>query len=166
MAAAKEKGIEADGVYVGPWPDFTTSLHGHRYIRFAGANTAFPRGNDVSPGEFTVVEGHRNPYYFRYFFHAGTGEELRIGDLFAAGWENSVKTYVFDENYADWDESTWKDYTDTPDWNTCRILEVSDYDSAPYRNGDLSDLEIPVTVYAETENGDRIAVSVQREYIK
>lgn len=166
MAAAKEKGIEADGVYVGPWPDFTTSLHGHRYIRFAGANTAFPRGNDVSPGEFTVVEGHRNPYYFRYFFHAGTGEELRIGDLFAAGWENSVTTYVFDENYEDWDESTWKDYTDTPDWNTCRVLEISEYDSAPYRNGDLSDLEIPVTVYVEAENGDRIAVSVQREYIK
>ena len=83
-----------------------------------------------------------------------------MGDLFIDGWENEATYSVYDEDY-----EQWIAYTKTVDVSTCRILSISDYVNTPYNKGDMSDLEIPVTVYVSTENGDRIAVSVPREYI-
>ena len=89
-----------------------------------------------------------------------------MGDLFKDGWENEAIYSVYDESYSQWDTWTWTAYTEAVDGNTCRILNISDYVNAPYNRGDMSDLEIPVTVYIVTENGDRVAVSVPRIYIK
>lgn len=165
-AAAMEQGLHPDSISVGPYPDFDPSLHGKRYIDFGGANVAFVHKNDTETADFPVVEGHYNPYYFGYFFNAMTGEFLRVGDLFTEGWESTAKYYLADENFKMWEKDLETEYSGIIDENTCRILAISDYDSAPYNQGELSDLEIPVTILVETENGDWVAIFVEREYIR
>ena len=164
LAVVSNEGITAESVAVGPFPDFDTSLVGNRYITFSGANLGFASVSS-EPYEFTVIDGHYNSFYFYYFFNALTGDELRVGELFADGWETEAIYSVYDESYSQWDAGTWTAYAEAVDVNTCRILNISDYVNAPYNRGDMSDLEIPVTVYIVTENGDRVAVSVPREYI-
>ena len=105
-------------------------------------------------------------YYFHYYFNALTGEELRIGDLFKDGWENEAEYSLYNESYNKWDEGSWTAYTEIVDASTCRILYIADYINAPYNMGDMSDLEIPVTVCVAAENGDRVVVSVPRVYVK
>ena len=167
LAAAQEIDAEFDKVSIGPWPDFEIGLCGNRYIEFSGANTAFPqKTNESCDITFNVIDGQYNPYYFHYYFNAHTGEELRIGDLFKEGWENAAKYSVYYENFNPWESSTWKAYTAALEVNACSILSISDYVNAPYNKGDLTDLEKPVTVYIAAENGDRVAVSVPREFIR
>ena len=113
-----------------------------------------------------MIEGQYNPYYFHFYFNAQTGEELRIGDLFTEGWDDNAQIYLVDENYSEWDNSTWKEYAGEIDPENCRILSIKDYQSAPYNRGDLSDLEIPAVVYVADGGSGIAAVSVPREYIK
>ena len=162
LASAQKIDSAYDRVVIGPFPDFHVNLYGKRFIEVRGANLAFPlkMGEESYGIDYTVVQGHYNSFYFAYYFNALTGEELRMGDLFHDGWENEATYSVYDEDY-----EQWIAYTEDVDNGTCRILSISDYVNTPYNKGDMSDLEIPVTVYVSTENGDRIAVSVPREYI-
>ncbi|MBQ3258765.1 MAG: substrate-binding domain-containing protein, partial [Oscillospiraceae bacterium] len=157
-----------DKVTIGPFPDFQVSLYGNRYIEIRGANLAFPQKTETGIFDinFTVIQDHHNSAYFAYYFNALTGDELIIGDLFKEGWESEAVYSVYDETYKQRDSGTWTAYTEAFDVKNCRILNVSDYVNAPYNKGDLSDLEMPVTVYIITDNGDKVAVSVPREYIK
>jgi len=165
LAVVTKAGITAESVAIGPFPDFDIALHGNRYISVSGANLGFAQ-NSSQPYEFTVIEGHYNRYYFEYYFNTRTGESLQLEDLFQKGWTDAAKYYVFDDTYSSWDSSTWVPYTKPIVPDTCRILKIEDYDSAPVYKGELSDLDIPVTVYITTENGDMAAVSVPREYIR
>ncbi|MBR2895967.1 MAG: substrate-binding domain-containing protein [Oscillospiraceae bacterium] len=165
LAIVSNEGITAESVAVGPFPDFDTEIIGNRYILFRGANLGYASVSS-EPYEFTVIDGHYNPYYFHYYFNALTGEELRIGDLFKDGWENEAEYSLYNESYNKWDEGSWTAYTEIVDASTCRILYIADYINAPYNMGDMSDLEIPVTVCVAAENGDRVVVSVPRVYVK
>lgn len=160
IAAAKERGFDAETVEIGPFPDFWLSITGNRFIEFYGANLAFVYYSDGGD-EFIVIDGNYNPYHFSYFFNAQTGEELRIGDLFADGWQDNAKYYIADDSFSEWrDSSTWKEYTAEFNVNSSRILYINNY--ALYTNGK----ETPVIVIVEAENGDKVAVTVPREYIK
>jgi len=165
LAAVSNEGITAESVEVGPFPDFDTEIIGNRYIIFRGANLGFASVSS-EPYEFPVIDGHYNSVYFHYYFNALTGEALRMGDIIKDGWESEAVYSVFDESYSQWDTSTWISYSEDIDSNTCQILYIADYQNAPYNRGDMSDLEIPVTVYIAAENGDRVVVSVPREFIK
>ena len=167
LAAAQKIDAAFDKVSVGPWPDFHVYLYGDRYIELSGANTAYPQKSGESCDiTFNVIEEQYNPYYFHFFFNAQTGEELRIGDLFTDGWYDHAQIHLVDENYSEWDNSTWKEYAGEIDPENCRILTIKDYQSATYSRGDLSDLEIPSVVYVADGSGGIAAVSVPREYIK
>ena len=167
LAAAQKIDAAFDKVSVGPWPDFHVYLYGDRYIELSGANTAYPQKSGESCDiTFNVIEEQYNPYYFHFYFNAHTGEELRIGDMFTEGWDDNAQIYLVDENYSEWDNSTWKEYAGEIDPENCRILSIKDYQSAPYNRGDLSDLEIPAVVYVADGGGGIAAVSVPREYIK
>lgn len=167
MTAAKEQqGLLADSIWVGPYPEFQVSLYGKRYIDFSGSNLAFVSMNGNEPVNFPIIKGHYNPYYFDYFFNAVTGEELRIDDLFTDGWESTAKYYIPHDDFSMWDKELQTEYTGELDRNTCRILEISDYDAPPYNQGDMSDLEVPVTVLVETDNGDRVVIYIEREFIR
>jgi len=167
LAAAQKIDAAFDKVSVGPWPDFHVYLCGERYIELSGANTSFPQKSGESCDiTFNVIEEQYNPYYFHFYFNAHTGEELRIGDLFTEGWDDNAQIYLVDENYSEWDNSTWKEYAGEIDPENCRILSIKDYQSVPYNRGDLSDLEIPAVVYVADGGGGIAAVSVPREYIK
>lgn len=164
-AAIEQRGYDADGLEVGPYPDFGVRLVGDRYIKFSGANQVSGMfGEDYV--EFPVIEGHENPYWFAYYFNAQTGDALRIGDLFSDGWETEAKDYINDDSFHTRDESTQKPYSTVYDRNACRVTSILEYEAPPYNRGDLTDLEIPVCVTLITESGDRVAVLVPRSYIK
>lgn len=164
LAKVSSAGITAESVEIGPFPDFDTTIVGDRYISFSGANMAVAK-NSSEPYEFPVLDGQYHEIYFNYFFNAQTGEPLKLGDLFREGWDVEAKSSVYNDNFNQWDSNTWVPYTQTVDLNMCRILRIEDYQTAPYNRGNLSDLETPVTVYIVTENEERAAVSVPREYI-
>ena len=164
-AAIEQRGYDAEGLEVGPYPDFGVRLVGDRYIQFSGANQVSGMfGEDYV--EFPVIEGHENPYWFAYYFNAQTGDALRIGDLFSDGWETAAKDYINDDSFHTRDESTQKPYSMVYDRNACRVTSILEYEAPPYNRGDLTDLEIPVCVTLITESGDRVVVLVPRSYIK
>ncbi len=165
LAVVNSAGITAESVEIGPFPDFDVIIIGNRYISYTGANLAVAR-NGSEAYEFSVLGGQYHPFAFNYFFNARTGEMLKIGELFKDGWDNEAQYSVFDDAFSLWDNSTWVPYTQSIHWEACRILRIEDYQTAPQSRGDLSDLERPVTVFIITENGDKLAVSVPREYIK
>ena len=107
-----------------------------------------------------------HPIAFSFFFNAQTGESLKVGDLFEEGWADQAKFSVVDDNYSQYDSSMWTPFAQSIDFGTCRIIRIENYQAAPYNRGDLSDLDYPVTIYIITENGDKVAISVPREYIK
>ena len=158
-------GITAESVEIGPFPDFDITIVGDRYVSFDGANMAVAK-NSSEPYNFSVLDGQYHPIAFSFFFNAQTGEMLKIGDLFEEGWADQAKFYVVDDNYSQYDNSTWTPFTQSIDFGTSRIIRIENYQAAPYNRGDLSDLEKPATVYIVTENDDRVAVSVPRVYIK
>jgi len=165
LAVVNSAGITAESVEIGPFPDFDVTIMGDRYISYNGANLAVAR-NSSEPYEFSVLDGQYHPVSFSYFFNAQTGEMLKVGDLFNDGWHNEAQYSVVDDNYSQYDSNTWTPFTQSIDFGTSRIIRIENYQAAPYNRGDLSDLEIPVTVYILTQNGDKVSVSVPREYIK
>jgi len=157
-------GIIPDSMEVGPFPDFYLSVHGDRYIEFAGTNRLMynsPTGN----GEISVIDGH-SLHNFRFYFNAKTGEPLKISDLFIEGFESSVKLFVDDENFNTWDTSTATEYVGTIDINSSEIVALHYYDSPPFSHGDLRDTSTPVYVIVRDDNGVNVAITVPREYIK
>lgn len=157
-------GINPESVEVGPFPDFYLSVHGDRYIEFAGTNMLM-YNSAAGNGEIPVIDGH-SLHSFRFYFNAKTGEPLKISDLFIEGFENSVKLFVKDENFNTWDTSTATEYTGNIDLNSAEILSIHDYDAPPYSHGDLRDTSMPVHVIVRGENGVNVAVSIPRELIK
>ncbi len=165
LAVVNSAGITAESVEIGPFPDFDITIVGNRYVIFDGANMAVAK-NSSEPYNFSVLDGQYHPIAFSFFFNAQTGEMLKIEDLFEEGWNDNAKYSVVDDNYSQYDSNTWTPFTQSIDFGTSRIIRIENYQAAPYNRGDLSDLETPVTVYIITEIGDRVAVSVPREYIK
>ena len=165
LAVVNNAGITAESVEIGPFPDFDITIVGDRYVSFDGANMAVAK-NSSEPYNFSVLDGQYHPIAFNFFFNAQTGEELMIGDLFEDGWADQAKFSVVDDNYSQYDSSTWTPFAQSIDFGTCRILRIENYQSAPYNRGDLSDLDYHVTVYIITQNDDKIAVSVPREFIR
>ncbi len=160
----QSKGISADKADFGAHPEFNTSIVGNRYILFRGPNE-IAAINDGQYGDFvTVLEGH--PSYFEFFFNAETGDDLRVDDLFSDGWADEAELFVYDESFDFWSKDSWVPYPSTVDTNSCRIMNVVNYVSAPYSRGDLSDLEHPVFVCVTTETGEQAAIVVPRGYIK
>ena len=165
LARVNNAGITAESVEIGPFPDFDVTIVGNRYISFNGANLAVAK-NSSEPYEFSVIDNQYHPIAFNYFINAQTGEMLEVGDLFKEGWGDEAKYSVVDDNYSQYDSSTWTPFTQSIDFGTSRILRIENYQAAPYNRGDLSDLDYPVTIYIITENDDKVAVSVPRSYIK
>ena len=165
LARVDNAGITAESVEIGPFPDFDVTVVGNRYISFNGANLAVAK-NSSEPFEFSVIDNQYHPVAFNYFINAQTGEMLEVGDLFKEGWGDEVKYTVVDANYSQYDSNTWTPFTQSIDFGTSRILRIENYQAAPYNRGDLSDLDYPVTIYIITENDDKVAVSVPREYIR
>ncbi len=158
-------GITPEYMEVGPFPDFYLSVHGDRYIRFAGTNRLMYNSVDGS-GSIPIIDGHDGSINFAFYFNAKTGEPLKISDLFIEGFEDSVNLFVDDENFNTWDTSTATEYTGHIDLNSAEILSLHDYDAPPFSHGDLRDTSMPVHVIVRDENGVNVAVSVPREYIK
>lgn len=165
LAVVNNAGITAESVEIGPFPDFDITIVGDRYVSFDGANMAVAK-NSSEPYNFSVLAGQYHPIAFSFFFNAQTGEELKIGDLFEDGWADQAKFSVVDDNYNQYDSSTWTPFTQSIEFATSRIIRIENYQAAPYNRGDLSDLDYPVTIYIITQNGEKIAVSVPREYIR
>lgn len=157
-------GINPESMEVGPFPDFYLSVHGDRYIEFAGTNMLM-YNSAAGNGEIPVIDGH-SLHSFRFYFNAKTGEPLKIADLFIEGFEGSVKLFVDDENFNTWNTSTATEYTRNIDLNSVEILSLHDYDAPPFNHGDLRDTSMPVHVIVRDENGVNIAISVPRELIK
>ena len=157
-------GITPESMEVGPFPDFYLSIHGDRYIEFAGTNTLMYNTAD-GYGEIPVIDGH-SLHNFRFYFNAKTGEPLRIADLFIEGFEDSVKLFVDDDNFNTWDTSTATEYVGTIDMNNSEIVTLHYYDAPPFSHGDLRDTATPVYVIVRGENGVNVAVSIPRELIK
>lgn len=157
-------GINPESMEVGPFPDFYLSVHGDRYIEFAGTNMLM-YNSAAGNGEIPVIDGH-SLHSFRFYFNAKTGEPLKIADLFIEGFEGSVKLFVDDENFNTWDTSTATEYTGHIDLNSAEILSLHDYDAPPFSHGDLRDTSMPVHVIVRGENGVNVAVSIPRELIK
>ena len=158
-------GITPESMEVGPFPDFYLSVHGDRYIRFAGTNRLMYNSAD-GYGELPIIDGHDGSINFAFHFNAKTGEPLKIADLFIEGFEDSVKLFVDDENFSYRDTSTATEYTGNIDMNSAEVVDLQDYDSPPFSHGDLRDIETPVYVIVRGENGVNVAVSVPRELIK
>ena len=165
LAVVNNAGITAESVEIGPFPDFDITIVGDRYVSFDGANMAVAK-NSSEPYNFSVLDGQYHPIAFNFFFNAQTGEALKIGDLFEDGWAAQAKFSVVDDNYNQYDSSMWTPFTQSIDFGTSRIIRIENYQSAPYNRGELSDLDYPVKIYIITENGDKVAVSVPREYIR
>lgn len=160
LAAAKERGFDAESVEIGPFPDFDLIIVGNRYIEFSGANLAFVY--NVAGGQFNVIDRHYLPNHFCYYFDAQTGEELRIGELFVYGWQDNAKYYIVDDSFSAWGINTWTEYTAEFDVNNSRILEIYSY-ADEYSGSGRKETAI---VIVEAENGDMVAVAVPKEYIK
>ncbi len=158
-------GITPESMEVGPFPDFFLSVHGDRYIRFAGTNRLMYNSANGS-GQLPIIDGHDGSINFAFYFNAKTGEPRKISDLFIEGFEDSVNLFVDDENLKYWDTSTATEYTGSIDINSAEVIGLSHYDSPVYSHGDLSDLEVPAHVIVRDENGVNIAISVPRELIK
>lgn len=160
-AFVTSKGGNADDYFVGPYPDLSVSVVGERYIELFGANTVFTDGK-----EFDILDGHISDYYFEYYFNAETGEELRVGDLFTEGWEEKAEFYAANDNFNTRDKASNTAYTLPIDLDSCRVVDIENYISAPFNNGTLTDLEWDAVVYIACENGDQAAVCIPREFIK
>ena len=165
LELVKSKGINAETVSVGPWPDFRIAVVGNRYIIFSGANLVSAMVGDEYY-EFTVIEEHYNPFYFSFYFNAETGDKLKVSDLFAEGWERETEYFVVDDDFNVANESIGAGDIVQIDLTDCRIADIQRYTNPPYSKGDLSDLEWPVSVFVVTKAGAKAAVSVPREYIK
>lgn len=157
----KSKGLNAETVSVGPWPDFRITVVGNRYVMLNGANLVFASVGDKYY-EFSVIEEHYNSYYFYYYFNPETGEKLQVSDLFAEDWEREAEYYALNDDFSE----TNGNVTSQVDLTDCRIVNIRNYTDSPYNKGDLSDLEWPVSVYVVTKAGEKVLVSVPREYIK
>ncbi len=157
----KSKGVNAETVSVGPWPDFRITVVGNRYVMLNGANLVFASVGDKYY-EFSVIEEHYNSYYFYYYFNAETGEKLQVSDLFADGWENDAEYFALDDDFSETNENV----ISQGDLTDCSIVNIRNYTDPSHNKGDLSDLEWPVSVYAVTKTGEKVLVCVLREYIK
>lgn len=158
---AKSRGIVAEDVFIGPFPDIRVEVMGQRYICVSGPNLALATGADGTNTEFYVLQEELEVYYFRAYFHPETGEPLTLSDLFSDGWE---KEAVYTGIDATEDEPVFAPWTDLaqPD---CTILQISHYQSAPYSEGTLADLDTPVTILVQLSDGTYRKLQVPREYI-
>ena len=161
LELVKIKGVNAETVSVGPWPDFRITVVGNRYVMLNGANMVLASVWD-NYYEFPVIEEHYNLYYFYYYFNAETGEKLQVIDLFADGWENDAEYFALDDDFSE----TNGNVISQVDLTDCRIVNIRNYTDPPHNKGDLSDLEWPVSVYVITKAGEKVLVYVPREYIK
>ena len=165
LELVKSKGFETEEMRIGPWPDFELRLIGNRYIWLNGANLVIS-SKDGEYCEIPVIEGHYNPYCFAYYFDPQTGDELRMNGLFTDGWEDAAKFYVYDDSFNYEDLSANAEYTDEFDIDACRILYIWGYTITQHNMTAPSGPESPVEIFAQTESGDWIAVTVPVEYIR
>lgn len=161
---AKSRGIAADEVTIGPFPDFRVEIVGQRYIHVYGANLAFATQHTEAGDtytEFSVLQENYNTFYFHDYFHPQTGEMLTLDDLFSVGWEMETVYAVVDGTdepalWNAWSANAPENYT---------IIGIYDYMSAPYSTGTLSDLATPVTITILLEDDTYLEVQVPRTYI-
>lgn len=164
MKNAVSRGIAADSVSIGPFPDFRVEIVGQRYIHVYGANLAFATQHTEAGDthtEFSVLQENYNKFYFHNYFHPQTGEMLTLDDLFSIGWDKEAVYAVVDgtDEPALW--QAWSAYAP----ETYTIIGIRDYMSAPYSTGTLSDLATPVTVVLLLEDGTYLEVQIPRTYI-
>ena len=161
----KGKGIDAEAVTVGPFPDFDITVVGNRYVILNGANLAHTYVNEEFRS-YAILEDHYNSYYFKYYFNAQTGEPLKMEDIFLDGWEKEAEYFSYKESFEEENEKIGTGDAASVDLTGCRIVDIQEYTSARWYHGDLRDLERPVFVVAVTAKGEKVAVNIPREYIK